>query len=395
MKKTGLDSVLISAVGVLVILGILIIFSVSAAVSRAKFGNTHYFLSHQLLFGLIPGLVLAFLALKLRLEFFKKWAPVFLLINVVLMFLVFFPKIGVQSGGASRWLNLGIVTLQPSEFLKFTFILYLAAWLSGRTARTKLKLRGRSVGDEGGAFIFNFARSSSTLRTRSFLNETFVAFLVIIFLITLLLVLQSDVSTLGIIILTAMMAYFLTGTPLWHMMLLFFVGFASLLALIKISPYRLNRILVFLKPGDDPLGIGYHVNQALIAVGSGGIFGLGLGMSQQKFGFLPQTLADSIFAVYSEELGFIGGAGLIFLFLIFFWRGFKIGLAAKDKFSQLLAFGITFWIVIQAFINIGSAIGVLPLAGIPLPFISYGGSALISELFGVGMLLNISKSESR
>lgn len=375
MKKGGLDYVLISAVGVLLIFGILMIFSVSAADSRAKFGNSYYFLSHQLLFGLAPGLFLALFGFNLRLEFLKKWAPILLLLNLVLMSLVFFPKIGVQGGGAARWLNLGIATVQPSEFLKLTFIIYLASWLSSRAAGFRPKGSRRNL--NGAASDF---------------NETLVAFLIIIFLITLLLFLQSDVSTLEIIVLTGMAAYFLSGTPIWHIILIALFGFMSLLALIKVAPYRLNRVLVFLRPGSDPMGIGYHLNQALIAIGSGGIFGLGLGMSQQKFGFLPQTLADSIFAVFSEEIGFIGSSAVVLLFLIFFWRGFRVGLAAKDKFSQLLAYGISFWITIQALVNVGSAVGALPLTGVPLPFISYGGSALISELIGVGLLLNISRS---
>ncbi|MFQ6049469.1 MAG: FtsW/RodA/SpoVE family cell cycle protein, partial [Candidatus Paceibacterales bacterium] len=158
------------------------------------------------------------------------------------------------------------------------------------------------------------------------------------------------------------------------------------------APYRFARVSVFLNPETDPMGIGYHLKQALIAVGSGGVSGSGLGLSEQKFGFLPQSISDSIFAIFAEETGFIGSSILVLLFLIFFWRGFKIGKQRKDKFSQLAAFGITFWITLQAFVNISSMIGIFPLTGIPLSFISYGGSALISELVGVGILLNISKN---
>lgn len=369
MKEKRPDYILIFTVAILLILGILILFSVSASISQARFGNTYYFLSHQLLFGLIPGIILlAFFAFKVRLALLKKWAPILLLINLILMTMVFLPKIGVESGGAARWLNLGKLTIQPSEFLKLTFILYLAAWLSSQTAQLKFK------------------------NPRNTFNQTLVAFSILISLITLLLVLQSDVSTLGIIVLTATLVYFVVGTPMWHIILIILVGTISLYSLIRIAPYRANRLLVLLKPETEPMGIGYQLTQALIAVGSGGLFGLGLGMSQQKFGFLPQTLNDSIFAVFSEETGFIGSSVLVLLFLTFFWRGFKIGLNSRDKFSQILALGITFWIVIQAFINIGSMIGILPVAGVPLPFISYGGSALVSELIGVGILLNISKN---
>lgn len=168
-----------------------------------------------------------------------------------------------------------------------------------------------------------------------------------------------------------------------------------MLTLIKLAPYRAARLLVFLKPEIDPMGIGYQIKQALIAVGSGGISGLGLGMSQQRLGFLPQSISDSIFAILAEETGFIGCLILIFLFLIFLWRGFEIAKVSQNKFSQLAALGITSWITLQALTNIGSMIGILPLTGIPLPFISYGGSALVSELAGVGILLNISKQISR
>ncbi len=160
----------------------------------------------------------------------------------------------------------------------------------------------------------------------------------------------------------------------------------------QLAPYRVNRLLVFFNPGIDPMGIGYQLKQSLIAVGSGGITGVGLGMSIQKLGFLPQPISDSIFAVFSEEAGFVGSLFLIFLFLIFLWRGLKIAKETGNRFCQLTALGITSWIVIQAFVNIGAMIGILPLTGIPLPFIGYGGSALVTTLIGAGILLNISKN---
>ncbi len=369
-NKEWPDYILLSVIVILIILGILILFSVSASISQAKFGKTYYFLNHQLLFGLVPGLILAFLAFKIRLDFFKKWALILLLSNLVLMLLVFFPKIGIESGGAARWIGLGKLTLQPSEFLKITFIIYLAAWLSSRGAKEKLK------------------------NSRKIFNQTFIAFLSLILIIAFLLLLQPNFSTLGIIILTGILMYFLSNTPLWQISLIILLGGASLIPLLKIAPYRAERLLIFLNPELDPMGKGYQLKQALIAVGSGGIFGLGLGMSQQKFGFLPQTFSDSVFAIFSEETGFIGGLFLILLFMVFFWRGFKIGLNSKNKFSQILAFGITFYVVIQAFVNIGSMLGIVPVTGIPLPFIGYGGSHLIAELIGVGILLNISKQNT-
>lgn len=369
MRKTSNhpDYVLIGVSAALLILGILILASVSTSVSLEKFGNTYYFLKHQLLFGLIPGLTLAFLAFKINLAFLKKMAPVLLLINLLLMVIVFLPVIGSGSEGAARWIGFGPFSFQPSELLKLTFILYLASWLSSRMGKM------------------------TTTRNPKEFSQTFIAFLIAVGIISLLLILQPDISTLGIIVACAALMYFLANTPLWHSALVILFGTGALFSLINLAPYRANRLLVFLNPETDPMGIGYQIKQAIIAVGSGGIGGKGLGMGLQQFGFLPQAVSDSIFAIFSEETGFIGSFILIFLFLIFFWRGFKIAKESQDKFFQLAAFGITFWIIVQTFVNIGSMIGILPLTGIPLPFISYGGSALVSELIGVGLLLNVSK----
>jgi len=366
------DFILLGVSVVLIILGILILASVSASISQGKFGNTFYYLNHQLIFGIIPGLILGFFAFRIRLGLLKKWAPLLLLINLILLAMVFLPKIGTTFLGATRWLNLGPIAFQPSEFLKLTFILYLASWLSARTFR-QTKFGDGQTGKE--------------------FSQTLIAFLIVIAVIGLFLYYQPDISTLSIIILVGAVMYFLAGTPFWHIVLLFLIISGSLLSLAKLAPYRANRLLVFLKPETDPMGIGYQIQQALIAVGSGGVFGQGLGMSHQKFGFLPHPMSDSIFAVFAEEAGFIGSLLLILFFLTFLWQGFKIGKSSQDKFSQLLAYGITSWLLIQVLINIGSMIGILPLTGVPLPFISYGGSALISELIGVGILLNISKNK--
>ncbi len=372
------DYILLAVIAVLIILGIVILASVSAPYSQEKFGNTYYFLKHQLLFGIIPGLILAFFAFRMNLSFLKKGAPVLLLINLILMILVFFPVIGSASESsteAARWIRLGPFSFQPSELLKLTFILYLASWLSSRTEK-----------------------KSSFKNHREF-GQNFIAFLIVLGIVAVLLFFQSHASTLGIILIVSAIMYFSINTPLWHSILMILMGVGFLFFLIKLVPYRINRFLVFLNPDLDPMGIGYQIKQALIAVGSGGLGGIGLGMSAgmgtQKFGFLPPTISDSIFAIFSEETGFIGSVFLIFLFLIFLWRGFKIAKVARDKFSQLLSLGITSWICLQGFTNIGAMIGILPLTGVPLPFISYGGSALIVELIGVGILLNISREANK
>jgi len=367
------DYILLGAVAGLIILGIIILASVSASISKERFGNTYYFLNHQLLFGLLPGIVVAFIIFRIPISFFKKWSVVLLLINLLLMAMIFLPVIGFSSGGAARWLKLGTFTFQPSEFLKLTFLLYLSLWLTNRIS---------------GQVRPSVKKIKKIIES----NQTLISFLIIIGIISLLLILQSDIGTLGIIIFSAVLIYFVANIPLWHIGLIILLGITELIFLIKIAPYRAARILVFFNPDIDPMGIGYHIKQALIAVGSGGILGLGLGMSGQKYGFLPQSMSDSIFAVFSEEAGFLGALILISLFLIFLWRGLKIARDSQDKFSQLLAVGITSWIIIQAFVNISSMIGILPLSGVPLPFISYGGSALVIELAGVGLLLNISRN---
>jgi len=362
-KKYKFDYFLAIVACILVIIGILVLASVSATFSQEKFGRTTYYLFHQIIYGLIFGIIFGFIAFKIKLSFLRKYAWIFILINLVLMALVFIPKVGIVAGGAPRWINMGFTTFQPSEFLKLTFVLYLSALLS--------------------SFLKN---------KKAF---TLIPFLVILGILALLLALQSDLSTLTVIISVGILMYFSSGFPLWHTALAILICVGGILGLIKIAPYRMKRILVFLNPGTDPMGMGYQLKQILIAVGSGGIFGLGLNMSVQKFGWIPQTMSDSIFAIFAEETGFVGSMVLIFLFLLLLWRGLRIAKMSHDKFSQLLAIGISCWICIQAFINIGAMIGILPLTGIPLPFISYGGSHIIAELVGIGILLNISKLNKR
>ncbi|MBZ9569440.1 cell division protein FtsW [Patescibacteria group bacterium] len=373
MKTQHPDYILIGVLVILVILGVLIVYSVSASFSQERFGQTFYYLKRQILFGFLPGAILAFLFFKIPLAFLKKIVLILFLISLGFLGMVFIPNLGVSIGGATRWISLGPVSFQPSELLKLTFIIYLASWL---TKSDFSSLKERSKNQKKG------------------INEKIklIAFLIVIGLISLFLIFQPDLSTLGLIISIAILMYFSAKTPFWYTILIVLIISGSLIALVELAPYRMERLLVFLNPGIDPMGMGYQSKQALITVGSGGISGLGLGMSLQKFGFLPHPIADSIFAIFAEETGFIGSLILISLFLIFFWRGFEISKKSPNKFSKLVALGISSWIALQAFLHIGSMIGLLPLTGIPLPFISYGASHLIVELIGVGILLNISKT---
>ena len=365
-KESHPDYILAGIIALLLLWGIFQVGTVSFPFSLEKFGTPWVYFFHQILM-LGIGMGLGFFVFKFPIKGLKKWAPFLFLLNLLLMVFVFLPKIGVEIGGARRWLNFGKFVIQPSEFLKITFILYLAAWLSGK---------------------------SFSERKEKF-KKVFLPFGIILGILLIVLLVQPDMSTLGIIFITGSLMYFISPTPWWHTLFCLGAGGGGAFFLIKTAPYRLARLLVFLHPETDPLGIGYQLRQALIAIGSGKIFGIengfGIGLSRQKFGFLPHPMTDSIFAIIGEELGFFGGILLISLFLLFAWRGFKIANQTLTLFEKLLAVGITFWIVLQAFFNICGLIGILPLAGIPLPFFSYGGSHLIAEMIGVGILLNISR----
>ncbi len=362
-RKNSPDILLLGLSCALVVFGILILGSVSSSFSLERTGSAFYYLKHQLLYGLLPGIFLGSIAYLFPLQRFKKFSFVFLVLATSLSLMVFLPIIGGEVKGAYRWVDLGPFSFQPSEFLKIAFIVYGAAWLSARKER-------------GGK------------------NNLLLPFIIILGIIALLLVLQRDVSTLGVIGAVGIMMYFFADTPLWHIFIILGTGLSALALMIRLAPYRFSRIAVFLNSNLDPLGIGYQLKQALIGIGSGGITGVGLGLSFQKFGVLPEPISDSIFAVFAEEMGFIGAFVLLLLFLAFAWRGITIAKKIQDPFAKLIAIGITSWIALQALVNIGSMTGLLPLTGIPLPFISYGGSALISELIGLGLLLNISKEAS-
>ena len=365
IRKNGKpDYFIIIIVLALSILGILVSAKIFADLSLQRFGNTYHYLFHQLVYGFLFGGILGFAAYKTPLEFLKRRSWIFVLISLFLMVLVFIPGIKVSSGGASRWINFGRFTFQPSELLKLTLVIYVSALLAGKTSNKKDKKKWKSA---------------------------LIPFLIILGLVILLLYFQSDLSTLGVIAVTAIIIYFSSGMPNWHSILIVFTGLISFIILIISSSYRIKRISVMLGWIRDPLGAGYQVKQALIAIGSGGVFGAGLGASLQS-NYIPQLISDSIFAEIGRELGFVGSSVVIFLYLLFLWRGIRIFKNTNDKFSQLLSIGLVSWIYIQSLVNIGAMIKIFPLTGIPLPFISYGGSHIVIELIAVGILLNVSKT---
>lgn len=370
ITKSPFKILLLAAI-LLISMGILILASVSAVFSIEKYGRASYLLEHQLLYGLLLGIVGGLIAFFTPLTEIKKLSFWFFAIGILsLAVLLILPEIGLEAFGSGSWLRLGGLSIQPSELFKVAFILYLAAWFS----------REESVSSK----VLKKSESSSFFKP-------LVPFLTILGLISFLLIIQPDVGTLSIIAIIAAGMFFLAGTPLWQNVVFWIFAAGFLALLIKIARYRLERWLVFLNPGLDPMGAGYQLKQSLITIGSGGLLGLGLGLSRQKFGFLPETIGDSIFPVFAEETGFIGVIALVMVFLLFVWQGFLVSRQSKDKFSQLAGTGICIWIGFQALINICSMVGIMPLTGVPLPFVSYGGSHLLSEMIGLGVLLNIAK----
>jgi cell division protein FtsW len=360
-NKQKPDQILTMTTFALILFGLVVLSSAGIAISQLRFGDPYYFFKHQLFFGVLPGLLLMYIVQKIDYHFWKKFAFLFFVINLIFLILVFIPGFGLNFQGASRWIKLGPFSFQPSEMLKLALILYLAAWLEGKK--------------EKGADFF----------------EGFVPFLAILGVVGFLIIKQPDMGTLGITVLIAMSVYFMSGARVQHLSMMFGLGMLAFLALVKFESYRMSRLLVFLHPELDPRGIGYQINQALLAIGSGGIFGLGLGHSRQKFNYLPEPVGDSIFAIIGEEIGLIGAMALVILFVIFAMRGLKIAKNAPDTFGKLIAVGITAWIIFQALINISAISGLIPLTGVTLPFISYGGTSIVFLMIGVGILLNISK----
>ncbi|MBI2484114.1 putative lipid II flippase FtsW [Candidatus Uhrbacteria bacterium] len=359
------DYLLVGCFILLVLIGLVMLSSASSVVSFQKFDTTYYYITHQLLFGFLPGLLFCYLASRIDYHVWEGLAPIFLVLSIGLLLLVFIPGFGFEAGGAQRWAHIGPIVFQPSEVVKLTFLLYLAAWL---TKRKGPEMRDLSYG--------------------------FLPFVVLVGSVSLLVILQPDMGTMGIIALISAFMYVMSGAPLAHLGLIGLGGVALSYVLLQVAPYRMERLTVFLNPGLDPLGNGYHINQALLAIGSGGIFGRGFGLSRQKYAYLPEVVGDSIFAVIAEELGFILAVGLIALFVFFAMRGLRIARRAPDSFGFLISVGIVSWIIFQAFVNIGAMIAMLPLTGIPLPFVSYGGTALIVSMTAVGILINISRQTS-
>ncbi|MBI1908212.1 putative lipid II flippase FtsW [Candidatus Uhrbacteria bacterium] len=360
------DRGFLTLLGGIVLFGIVMLTSASFPLGLDKFGNGYYYVVHQLIFGLLPGIVGFFVAYKIPYAVYRTYASVMLFLSLGLLVLVFIPGLGAEYGGSQSWILLGEFSLQPSEIVKLTFLFYLAGWLEKRSEH---ELRDFSQG--------------------------VLPFMCVLGVIAFLLIQQPDTGTMAIIVAMALAVYFAAGAPVRYLAAFGTVGALMLALLIKLTPYRAARFMTFLHPELDPQGVGYHINQALLAIGSGGLFGRGYGHSIQKFQYLPEVAGDSIFAVVAEELGLVLTLGFLVLYAAFLFRGFRIAERAPDAFSKYLVVGIMTWIGVQACVNIGAMVGILPITGVPLPFVSYGGTALAVSLVAMGVVANVSSKARR
>lgn len=352
MQKRSGDKNLLILVISLVILGLIAVADVSAPQALNMFGDKFYFLKSQLVWAGI-GIVVLFATAKIHYSMWEKIATPFFVVSLILLCAVLFPGLGFSALGARRWIPLGFFSLQPSELIKLALIFYLAKVASK--------------------------------------NKSPISYFLPLVLVAGLIMLQPDLGTTIVVALIGFSQIFVSGINLMYFGIAGVIAGVSAFLLIILSPYRRDRLLTFFEITRDPLGKSYHIRQILLALGSGGVFGVGLGASRQKFLFLPESTTDSIFAVIAEELGLIGAFAIIILFVYFLFKGLRIAGKAPDKFSQMTAVGITAWISGQAFLNIASMVAVVPLTGIPLPFFSYGGSSLVMILAGCGILLSISR----
>ncbi len=354
------DRKLIAVTFILIIFGLVMLFSASLVAGYLRSGNSLYFINHQLV-GLLLGIPAFIICSRIDYHLWRKYAFHFLLISIGLLLLVFVPGLSANYGKAHNWINIFGFSLQPSELVKISFLLYLAAWLEVK--QNKLE---------------DFHHGMGPL-------------LAILAVIGVLMLMQPDLGTLSIIFASSVIVYFVAGGKWRHVFLVLLIAAIGFIALVNIKSNKMDRIECFKHPeisADDKC---YQTNQALIAIGSGGFWGRGLGESRQKFMYLPEVWSDSIFAVVAEEIGFVGSIFLLFLYFYLFYRGWKIAKMAPDLYGRILAIGTVSWIIIQTILNVGGIMNFIPMTGVPLPFVSSGGSSLLSALIGIGILLNISR----
>lgn len=364
MDRGKSDPILLCVVLALTGLGLVMVLSASSIQGLNTYGDTYYFFKRQLMWVFL-GLPTMYVLSRLKYHVLIRVSRALLLLSIVGLILVLMPEIGRVVGGSRRWLAIGPFVFQPSELAKISFIVYLAVYLSEKRDRLNHFFRG------------------------------IVPPLFLLGIIFYLILKEPDLGTAVTISVTTIIMLFASGTPIHHLGILGISAMPALYYFVMGAEYRRQRMLAFLDPWQDPLDTGFHIIQSLYALGSGGLFGLGFGQSKQKFMYLPTPSTDFIFSVLGEELGLLGALTVVGMFFLIAWRGFVIALKAPDTFGMLLAVGLTAMIVFQAIVNIAVVTGSIPVTGISLPFISYGGSSLLIMLSAAGILLNISRYAKR
>lgn len=364
-NSVRIDKPLAFLIGALVVGGAFIFASAIFGLLARGAPNMSSVAFNHIVLGVGIGLVALLIATKIPYTYWRRFAPHLFILALVFTAAVFIPGLGFEHGGGRRWLSIAGMSIQPAEFLKTAAIIMAAAYFS--TIRTRVQTMQWGLG----------------------------GLLAILAGPVLILLAQPDLGTLGVIVFSVIAIFFAAGARYRDLLMLIVVGVAALAVLAYLRPYVLDRIEVFLNPSHAPQAEGYQIRQSLIAIGSGGLVGRGFGQSVQKFTYLPEPMGDSIFAVLAEEFGFVGGIALIGVFLALALRGFGIAARTPDQFGALLAVGFSTYLVIEAFINIGAMLALAPLTGIPLTFISQGGSAMLASLGSAGILLAVSRKVKR
>ncbi len=355
-----LDTVLFATVAALVGIGLVMVFSASSATAYAEHGDIAYYLKRQLIW-LAVGLIGAFALYRLEYHRLKKMAPTILIAAIAGLVLVFVPHVGLGVNGGRRWIGTSALSIEPSEFAKLALVIYLSAVLAARGERITSLVRG----------LFPLC--------------------IPVAIMAVLVLKEPDLGTASLLIFTAFTLFFAAGARIVHLFAVVFATLPFAVLTVLASSYRRARIFAFLDPWKDPQNTGFHIVQSLLALGSGGIFGVGLGASRAKFFYLPEQYTDFIFSVLGEELGLIGALAVVVLFVILAYRAIRIALAAPDRFGFFLAIGCAAMITIQAFINVGVVSSSWPVTGVPLPFISFGGSSLVVNLLAVALIANVGR----
>jgi cell division protein FtsW len=365
VKPKQFDTYFFGIVLLITLIGIISFVSASLGILAHSETKFYGVLFGQIVLGFIGGLAAMWLAIKIPYHFWRNAAFFIFIATLILTLAVFIPGLGFSHGGARRWISVFGVSFQPAEILKLGFVTYFAAWLawtSKKEQEFKYKL---------------------------------LPLIIMLGLVAAVLLLQPDTKSLILITAAACSMLFVSGVSWKKILMIIGAGIVGIALLALARPYLMNRIKTYINPSSDAQGSSYQLQQGLIAIGSGGIFGRGLGQSVQKFNYLPEPQGDSIYAVIGEEFGFIGSALLVVLYVFLSIRGFKIAMQARDMFGQYLVVGIITILVAQSFLNMASLVGLFPLTGVPLVFISQGGTSLLIALFASGIVLNVSRYQKK